>query len=108
MNDRRSAFVSPPRYLSTVNILPGSARSSGNSFDRQASERFRALCLSLSGISNLSAPSSHVHRRAIVLAASLSILDRDGIFAPAVDEALRSMSLEVLKTPDVPASERTP
>jgi putative transposase len=25
--------------------------------------------------------------------------DRDGIFAPAVDEALRSMSLEVLKTP---------
>ena len=25
--------------------------------------------------------------------------DRDGIFAPAVDEALRSMSLQVLKTP---------
>jgi putative transposase len=27
------------------------------------------------------------------------IQDRDGIFAPAVDEALRSMSPEVLKTP---------
>ena len=27
------------------------------------------------------------------------IHDRDGIFAPAVDDALRSMSLEVLKTP---------
>ena len=27
------------------------------------------------------------------------IHDRDGIFAPAVDEALRSMSLQVLKTP---------
>jgi putative transposase len=25
--------------------------------------------------------------------------DRDGIFAPAVDKALRSMSLQVLKTP---------
>jgi hypothetical protein len=25
--------------------------------------------------------------------------DRDGIFAPAVDEALRSMSLQVVKTP---------
>ena len=25
--------------------------------------------------------------------------DRDGIFAPAVDEAVRSMSLRVLKTP---------
>jgi hypothetical protein len=33
--------------------------------------------------------------------------DRDGIFAPAVDEALRSMSLHVLKTPvRAPASER--
>jgi putative transposase len=31
--------------------------------------------------------------------------DRDAIFAPAVDDALRSMSLEVLKTPVRPASE---
>jgi transposase InsO family protein len=27
------------------------------------------------------------------------VRDRDGIFAPAVDEALRSMSLDVVKTP---------
>jgi len=34
--------------------------------------------------------------------------DRDGIFAPAVDDTLRSMSLQVLRTPvRAPAGQRT-
>ena len=36
----------------------------------------------------------------------LSRHDRDRIFAPAVDDALRSMSLQVLKTPVRASSER--
>src|SRR6185503_20761559 len=53
---------------------------------RRESHSFSCLNLS-NGASSLDG----VHR--------FLVHDRDGIFAPAVDEALRSMSLQVLKTP---------
>jgi hypothetical protein len=45
-------------------------------------------------------------RSASVWAPIFLVHDRDGIFAPAVDEAVRSMSLRVLKTPSRAAGTR--